>query len=204
MTFHEFRFGSRDRKQREPFNDWLTDLRLLAKNCEFGDLEDRLLRSRIILGVQYKCLQQKLIAENPSHQKTVAICRAHEQGKEQFKEIIEGTVTAGNTVVHAVAQQTRPCTRCGYFAHCGETCPALGKVCTKCGGRNHFARARKASAHHQNRSLEKEVRGLQSEDDGNYTLQTLTVGALASDHWSETVDIEAHSHASWTKELTAV
>ncbi|KAH7965672.1 hypothetical protein HPB49_009613 [Dermacentor silvarum] len=30
LTFNEFRFGSRNEQQGEPFNDWLTELRTLA------------------------------------------------------------------------------------------------------------------------------------------------------------------------------
>lgn len=52
LTFNEFRFGSRDQQEGESFNDWLTELRVLASRCEFGDLEERLIRSRIILGIR--------------------------------------------------------------------------------------------------------------------------------------------------------
>lgn len=86
LTFQEFRFGSRDQKEGEPFNEWLTELRILAKNCEFGELEDRMLRSRIILGVRDKSLQRKLLVENPTYEKTVELCRLQEQGQEKFRE----------------------------------------------------------------------------------------------------------------------
>ncbi|XP_050044874.2 uncharacterized protein [Dermacentor andersoni] len=82
---------------------WMENLEmLLAKNCEFGDLEDRLLRSRIILGLRNKNLQERLISENPSYSKTIEICRAQELGKEQFKEISEGAEAARFAVIQAV------------------------------------------------------------------------------------------------------
>lgn len=43
LTFQEFLLGSRNQKAGETLNEWLTELRVLAKNCEFGDLEDRML-----------------------------------------------------------------------------------------------------------------------------------------------------------------
>ncbi|KAH7974664.1 hypothetical protein HPB49_017959 [Dermacentor silvarum] len=57
LTFNEFRFGSRDQQEGESFNDWLTELRILASRCEFGELEERLIRSRIILGIRDKDFQ---------------------------------------------------------------------------------------------------------------------------------------------------
>lgn len=189
LTFNEFRFGSRDQKQGECFNDWLTDLRLLAKNCEFGDLEDRLLRSRIILGLRNKSLQERLISENPSYSKTIEICRAQELGKEQFKEISEGTEAARAAVFEAIATERKRCSHCGYTTHRGETCPAEGKTCKKCGGRNHFAQACRSSVRRQSRGVKNVLREVQAEDD--FFLQALTVSAVdAADHWSATVDIE--------------
>nr|XP_037288928.1 uncharacterized protein LOC119181789 [Rhipicephalus microplus] len=87
LAYHEFRFGKCDQKDGESFNDWLTDLRVLAKSCEFGQLEERMLRSRIILGIRDKKLQEKLISENASFTKTVEMCRSREHGKEQCEEI---------------------------------------------------------------------------------------------------------------------
>ncbi|XP_075534787.1 uncharacterized protein LOC142570274 [Dermacentor variabilis] len=103
LTFNEFRFGSRDQREGESCNKWLIDIRTLAHLCGFGELEDRLLRSRIIPGVRDKDLQQKLLSENPSYAKTVEIGRAREQAKEHFNEIREAEVSAiDETTVHAV------------------------------------------------------------------------------------------------------
>lgn len=165
LTFNEFRFGSRDQKQGECFNDCLTELRLLAKNCEFGDLEDRLLRSRIILGLRNKSLQERLISENPSYSKTIEICRAQELGKEQFKEISEGTEAARAAVIEAITTERKRCSHCGYTTHRGETCPAEGKTCKKCGGRNHFAQACRSSVRRQSRGVKNVLREVQAEDD---------------------------------------
>ncbi|KAH9378247.1 hypothetical protein HPB48_016827 [Haemaphysalis longicornis] len=89
-------------------------------------MEPRMLRSRIILGIRDKSLQQKLIAENPSYQKTIDICRTQEQGKEQFREISEAAETAHGTVVNvnAVAKKGDACGSCAYRTHRGERCPA--------------------------------------------------------------------------------
>lgn len=61
LVYHEFRFAKRDQKENEQFNDCLTELRVLAKSCEFDELEERMLRSRIILGMRDKKLQERLV-----------------------------------------------------------------------------------------------------------------------------------------------
>lgn len=136
---NEFRFGSRNRREGEPFNDWLTEIRILAALCEFGELEDRLLRSRIILGIRDKELQQRLISENPSYAKTVEICRAKEQSKEQVAEIRGSTSFEPERSIDVVEEKNAPCRKCGLHHHKAAKCPAIGKYCKKCNGRNHFA-----------------------------------------------------------------
>lgn len=168
LTYHEFLFGSRNQREGKPFNEWLTGLRMLTTNCEFGVMEDRMLRSRIILGIRDKNLQQKLIAKNPSFKKTIDICRTQEQGKQQFHEISEAVETAQDMAVNAVAKKGDACGRCGYRAHHGERCPATGGTCNKCGGFNHFARACKSATPSRTvPSKKKELRELCAED-GNF------------------------------------
>ncbi|KAH9374485.1 hypothetical protein HPB48_000804 [Haemaphysalis longicornis] len=40
LTFNEFRFGSTNQHEGESFTDWLSELKTLAKSCEFGVLEE--------------------------------------------------------------------------------------------------------------------------------------------------------------------
>lgn len=68
---YEFVFGTKDQKEGELFNAWLTDIRVLANNCQFDLLKERLLRSGIILGIRDKKLQQKLVNENTSSTKVM-------------------------------------------------------------------------------------------------------------------------------------
>ncbi|KAM7292185.1 uncharacterized protein ISCGN_025427 [Ixodes scapularis] len=185
LTFQEFRFGSRDQKEGEPFNEWLTELRILAKNCEFGELEDRMLRSRIILGVRDKSVQRKLLVGNPTYEKTVELCRLQEQGQEKFREITGTAQGAPEATINAVAAKKSPCSRCGYFAHRGETCPAKGKTCEKCGRLNHFAQVCKTPVLQQSANKpKKELRALHTESDEEFFLEALTVNWVATDKWS--------------------
>ncbi|XP_077561943.1 uncharacterized protein LOC144178178 isoform X2 [Haemaphysalis longicornis] len=191
LTYHEFCFGSRDQKEDESFNDWLVELRTLAKHCDFGDLEERMLRSRIIFGIRDKSLQKKLISENPSYQRVVEMCRIQEQGEEQFRQIrgtIEGAETAA---VNALDRVSKPCSKCGYKIHRSGRCPAIAKACKKCGGLNHFAQACALSSFLRSEdSRRKEIRELHVDERSDFFLDALTVGALASDQWTATVCVE--------------
>lgn len=120
LTFNEFRFGSRNQQEGESFNDWLTELRTLAQQCEFGALEDRMLRSRIILGINDRVLQQRHVLENLSYTKTVEICRASEQGKERFNEIQDACATR----IDAVKSKANTCFKCGFDKHKSGNSPA--------------------------------------------------------------------------------
>uniref|UniRef100_A0A131YQA1 Tick transposon n=1 Tax=Rhipicephalus appendiculatus TaxID=34631 RepID=A0A131YQA1_RHIAP len=166
LTLHEFRFGSRDQKEGEPFNEWLIELKILAKNCEFELLEERMLRSRIVLGVRDKRLQQKLLAENPSYQKTVEICRIEEQGKQHFQEICAAAGGAHTTIVNSVATDRKVCSMCGYQMRRSGNCPARGKNCRKCGAPNHFSQVCKSFGATRNVSRQgRELREVRAEID---------------------------------------
>lgn len=139
LVYHEFCSGKGDQNDGESFENWLTD-RVLAKSCEFGELEERMLRSRIILGIRDKKLQEKLVSENASFAKSVEMCRSREHGKEQCEE------THAHPRIHYAAGvnrlsevKGRCCTKCAKIYQTDHVCPAKGRTYRKCGGRNHFA-----------------------------------------------------------------
>lgn len=186
LTFNEFRFGSRDQEEGESFNEWLTQLRILAGRCEFGELEERLIRSRIILGIKDKDFQQKLLSENPSFSKVVQMCRAREQAKEQLLEIRART---DNPTIAAIKENTAPCTRCGLEKHKYGKCAAQGKHCNNCGRSNHFARVCRQPKQTP-RSAAREVKQVVLGVEDEYFLKALEAYAISSeDRWSAKIVI---------------
>lgn len=135
VSYRDFVFGTRNQRDGERFDDWLTDLRTLATQCEFGEMHDRMLRSRIILGMTNKRLQQRMINEDPTLDQVIQKCRTEERGAQQFKDIQAG---ATPTVVHGL--HSEECSRCGYLKHTSEGCPAKNAKCKNCGRKGHFAR----------------------------------------------------------------
>ena len=48
-TYERYVFNKRDQQQGESFDSYLTALRSLIKTCNFGTLQDNLLRDRVVL-----------------------------------------------------------------------------------------------------------------------------------------------------------
>ena len=87
------------------------------------------------------------------------ICRSWEATAHQTAQMSSSATSSATTTVHAVAhssqQQRRKlnqprtpphreepeCPKCGYGEHkAGQSCPAKGRTCHKCGKKNHFSR----------------------------------------------------------------
>ncbi|CAH3165904.1 unnamed protein product [Pocillopora meandrina] len=117
----------------------------LAKTCNFGSLHDSLVRDRIVFGIQSKHMRQKLLQEHKlTLKKCIDICRSNEATSSQMKEIASGSnLEAVNKVedpTHNTTRVTKTCHFCGNKHKMNKKkCPACGKQCQKCNGRNHFA-----------------------------------------------------------------
>ena len=150
-------FWNIDWKPGTSFDYFLTELRSKADPCNFGTMKDRLLRDKIIFSVPAR-LHQVLLRENPlTLDKAVQICRSFDASQTQSKQMHRQQ----DNVVYKVAKReeapTRQFNSARHFSKkvdadtvtdcrfCGlrhkkvkSLCPAYGKTCSKCGGRNHF------------------------------------------------------------------
>ncbi|CAI5678464.1 unnamed protein product [Oreochromis niloticus] len=143
-TVERYRFFARNQAPGENIDKYVTDLRMLASTCNFGQLKDSLIRDRIVCGTNSSSWRERLLREeNLTLERCLDICRAMEILREYNKTI------AGQAVeeLHAVKQKERKrldkeisCRFCGR-AHerLKSKCPAYGKKCKKCGKENHFA-----------------------------------------------------------------
>ena len=76
-TYERYVFNKRDQQQGESFDSYLTALRSLIKTCNFGILQDNLLRDRVVLGIRENSTRKKLLAESKlTLEKCISICRA--------------------------------------------------------------------------------------------------------------------------------
>lgn len=62
-VYESFLFHSRNQLENEPFDNFLMELRKQVRKCEFGsqDMQDRMIRDRIVMGVFNKKLQKRLL-----------------------------------------------------------------------------------------------------------------------------------------------
>ena len=157
-TYERYVFRNRLQKESESIELYVTDLRLKSQSCNFGTLSESMIRDQIVIGVQDNKLRMQLLKEtNLTLEKAIQICQASESTKAQLKTF--SSKESETAEVDAV-QRAKPkaalgakkrdanpgqerergnCERCGT-QHAPKQCPAFGKECRKCGGKNHFAR----------------------------------------------------------------
>jgi len=85
MTF--YKFFTRNQQQDETFDSFITSLKELVKQCDFTSDEDRILKSRVVLGIQNKDVQERLLRKDLSLEKTLQYCRAVEAAEQNRKEL---------------------------------------------------------------------------------------------------------------------
>lgn len=61
----QFKFLQRKQQESETFDQFFTELNELIKSCSFGECEENLMRTQIVLGISNKTTQQKLLGEGP-------------------------------------------------------------------------------------------------------------------------------------------
>ncbi|XP_064646909.1 uncharacterized protein LOC135499855 [Lineus longissimus] len=181
ITVIRYQFNSRTQKDGESFDSFLTELKQLIKDCEFGDaLRDSLLRDRVVCGIRDETTREKLLqTEDLTLEKCVNTCRISESSANQLKTLTdtkEKDVDAvGRSFQNSTAygrgshdrsrnkhrgtfdkrSQSEKCGNCDGQAHADYTqCPAYGKECGYCRRMNHF----KASCRTLARSEKQRVR----------------------------------------------
>jgi hypothetical protein len=154
-TVERYVFNKRVQNHDENFETYLASLRVLTKTCNFEPLTDSLIRDRIIVGIQKDDSRQLLLRESKlTLAKAITICKGNEAAENQAKAFKESVPTAVNKITRKPqgakpkktrksdnAKPERDCWYCGY-KHIKDknACPALGKKCNTCGGKDHFAK----------------------------------------------------------------
>lgn len=135
---HVFRL--RVQEEAEPFERFLRDIKKQAKLCNFGELEQSMIRDQVVFGISDKKLRQRMLSEKDlTLQKADQMCKAAEVSAQQNAEWSKETrqVEYTRRTEQASNKQAR-CRQCGRF-HAPEECPARGKICYACKKKNHFA-----------------------------------------------------------------
>ena len=143
VVFERYRFWSRSQKEDEPFDKWLKDLRLIAKDCEFTE-EENMIRDNVVFSVFDKRVQERMLRKCDLKLKdAMETCRAAESSQNQMSEMRRGESTSFNAVSSSDHKQKK-CFSCGKFGHIAPNCPKDEDQedvlkCFQCSGFGHYS-----------------------------------------------------------------
>ena len=122
----------------ETTEQYITDLKKFATTCEYGNLKDDLIRDRLVCRVNNESIRRQMLKEaDLTLQRAIQLCQIDELTNERLKEM-------SNVDVDEVRHDSRRCYRCDR-SHTYGRCLAFGSMCDKCGGRNHWSVACRAT-----------------------------------------------------------
>lgn len=141
-TYERYIFNCRKQNPGETVDEFVTNLKLLAENCEFGAIKDSLIRDAIITGISDSVLREHMLIDSGlTLEKAVNMAKASERAKTESVNI----ATDRNHDHHINKLEKRQSTNEVKCKFCGRAhklqrnfCPAYNKTCFKCGGMNHF------------------------------------------------------------------
>ena len=125
----------------DPFDTFVSKLRQLAATCEYGELQDQLIRDRIVIGLNDQAQRARLLREKDlTLGKAISLCRSSEITSLHMQKMTQ------SEDVHFVKnkQKDKKWKRnCSFCCETHETrkCPAFKHICTKCNQPNHFEKA---------------------------------------------------------------
>ena len=134
ITWERHVFNTRNQRDGETIDQYVTDLKTKAQTCEFKDLKDSLIRDRIVCGIHCDKTRSRLLREpDLTLQKAIDICRANETTSSQMKSFTNDQ-TNDLPAIHGIRSQNKQvqklyCDRCGNWHTEQQVCPALGAEC---------------------------------------------------------------------------
>ena len=151
ILFERYRFHSAEQQPTETVDQFLIRLKHLSESCAFSDLQDEMIRDRLVLGCQDHEARARLFREKEcALARAVEILRVSKVTRQQLKHITDD-ITDGQSVnvvksqnsakqsqTSATLQQQdstntgKTCSYCGR-KHERNNCPAFGKQCRNCG-----------------------------------------------------------------------
>ncbi|KAK4879606.1 hypothetical protein RN001_007752 [Aquatica leii] len=95
VDYERFMFNKRCQQESEPFQKFLPYLKKISQICEYGTLNDEMVRDRIVLGAADLSLRERLLRiEDLKLQEAVDTCKAAEISKAQEKNL-QDKIVAG-------------------------------------------------------------------------------------------------------------
>ena len=105
VIFARYKFHGRAQAASEPSEQFVTELRLLVKDCNYRDSDEEI-RDRIVFGVHSPQVREKLlnIGFELTLGQAIDIARSHELAQAQLKTIANGSTGMCEQTVHAIGR----------------------------------------------------------------------------------------------------
>ncbi|XP_070521263.1 uncharacterized protein [Cardiocondyla obscurior] len=138
-----YEFFKTSKKANESIEQHINVLKEKAKTCNFNDMTNSLIVTKIVCDTSDKILRKKFFeADNLNLTKLIAIYNDYNINTEKMKQITENNEKKqqpANFSQMAPRPQyiQKPCWRCDK-KHPLRQCPAWGSKCTKCNNLHHF------------------------------------------------------------------
>ena len=153
IVFERYQFWGRNQSEGEPVDQWVTYLRTKAAKCDFQTHESDMIWDKIVFGVNDTRIKESLLREAD-----LTLARALDEQRPKTNGHNGGCTHSNTRCAHTEKRESSwetshrhtshqtgsndkresACQYCGH-SHDPRQCPAYGKVCKKCSGRNHFA-----------------------------------------------------------------
>ena len=154
ITFLRYKFFTCRQKEGQSFDQFVTELKKLSQECEFGELCNSLIRDVIIMGLLDNKLRERLLREpDLTLENAIKHGQAAEETKQHAREL-QRQLESEKKLIDALKRNTKPnyrppnpskpnffknCKFCGGSQNRGS-CPAYSKKCKSCNESGHFAK----------------------------------------------------------------
>ncbi len=100
-TYERYLFNTTVQEEGQTIEQYVTQLRTLAENCEYGDLEESLIMDRLILGMRNEKLRERLLNKSDlTLQVALEEIKTYEATRKQMRQI-----TDTSSPVHAFRER---------------------------------------------------------------------------------------------------
>ena len=199
-----FKFHSRFRKPGESVAAFMSELRSIAKSCNFGDTLETILRDCIVCGINDAVIQCRLLSEKALTFKTaLELAQSMESAAKNLKELSDSSkgdtkhaAAAGSTPtpqepVHQITNtsaKSQQCYRCGKKGHYAPACKYKDTVCNKCGKVGHLQKVCRSKRTRPTQGT-RPVNNIQDDETDEYQLLNISSSGKVTP-WNVNVDIE--------------
>ena len=156
-VMQRFRFNTRSRKPGESVATYVAELRRLAEYCNYGNTLEKMIRDRLVSGINDDNIQKKLLSEPAlSYTRALEIARGAEVAEKNLREMraprreretAGPQATGKQDPVYQITSGKQPrkqsfgyCYCCGAPGHKIAECKFKDKSCRLCGKKGHLAR----------------------------------------------------------------